>query len=169
MNDIIKFAQLNLHKSTGVTEKFSRFVGKYGIDFALVQEPNYFLGKLSGLKGGNIEFSKNEDGVTRSGIMINKNINYVVLRQFCSGDVVPIFLEKENIIICSAYLLWDSNFPDEFIKLLEFCTENAKQLVLGCHANAHHTVWGSTNVNDRGERLLEILLSKKHGYTQRRK
>ena len=126
MNDIIKFAQLNLHKSTGVTEKFSRFVGKYGIDFALVQEPNYFLGKLSGLKGGNIEFSKNEDGVTRSGIMINKTIKYVTLRQFCSGDVVAISLEKENIIICSAYLHWDSTFSVKFFNLLEFCTENDK-------------------------------------------
>ncbi|XP_050340320.1 uncharacterized protein LOC126766612, partial [Bactrocera neohumeralis] len=31
---------------------------------------------------------------------------------------------------------------------------------LGCDANAHHTEWGSTDCNERGEALLEFVISK---------
>ena len=30
---------------------------------------------------------------------------------------------------------------------------------MGCDSNAHHTAWGSTNCNDRGEVLVEFLNS----------
>jgi hypothetical protein len=33
------------------------------------------------------------------------------------------------------------------------------QLVVGCDCNAHHTAWGSTNCNGRGEALFEFLNS----------
>lgn len=32
-------------------------------------------------------------------------------------------------------------------------------LVLGCDANAHHWKWGSSDCNNRGESLLEFILS----------
>ena len=32
-----------------------------------------------------------------------------------------------------------------------------RELIIGCDANSHHTVWGSTNTNARGEALLEYL------------
>ena len=33
------------------------------------------------------------------------------------------------------------------------------KLIIGSDVNAHHTLWGSTNVNNRGETLLEYILS----------
>lgn len=32
--------------------------------------------------------------------------------------------------------------------------------LIGCDANAHHTVWGSTDINVRGESLLEFILKE---------
>jgi len=47
----------------------------------------------------------------------------------------------------------------EFEELVHYCEEENLYLVTGCDSNSHHTVWGSTNCNERGVALLEILNS----------
>jgi hypothetical protein len=42
-------------------------------------------------------------------------------------------------------------------QLLQYSTRCGSQLILGCDANAHHTVWGSTNTNQGGESLLGFI------------
>lgn len=44
-------------------------------------------------------------------------------------------------------------------KLVNSCKAEKIPLIIGCDSNAHHIVYGSTNVNDRGESLLEYLSS----------
>jgi hypothetical protein len=34
-------------------------------------------------------------------------------------------------------------------------------LIIGCDANSHHTPWGSTNINNRGESLFNYIIA--HG------
>ena len=40
---------------------------------------------------------------------------------------------------------------------MEACKNRGLQLVVGCDANAHHIIWGSTDINRRGTSLLEYL------------
>jgi len=42
---------------------------------------------------------------------------------------------------------------------VRYCEYEALCLIVGCDSNAHHTAWGSTNCNGRGESLLEFLNS----------
>lgn len=42
-------------------------------------------------------------------------------------------------------------------KVIENCRLGNLDLIIGCDAKANHTVWGSTNINNRGEALLEYL------------
>jgi hypothetical protein len=42
---------------------------------------------------------------------------------------------------------------------VRYCEKETIQLVVGCDCNAHHTAWGSTNCNGRGEALIEFLNS----------
>ena len=42
---------------------------------------------------------------------------------------------------------------------MRYCESENLHLVVGCESNAHHTAWGSTNCNDRGEALMEFLYS----------
>ena len=42
---------------------------------------------------------------------------------------------------------------------MRYCENENLHLIVGCDSNAHHTVWGSTNCNGRGESLLEFLNS----------
>ena len=49
--------------------------------------------------------------------------------------------------------------PKILKKLVAFSDEDKIPLVIGTDANAHHTVWGSTNVNPRGLELLMYCVS----------
>jgi hypothetical protein len=40
---------------------------------------------------------------------------------------------------------------------VRYCEKENLHLVVGCDSKAHHTVWGSTNCNSRGEALVEFL------------
>jgi hypothetical protein len=43
--------------------------------------------------------------------------------------------------------------------IIEHCRSRKKQLFVGCDANAHHILWGSTGTNPRGDSLMEFLVS----------
>ena len=50
--------------------------------------------------------------------------------------------------------------PSETLKqLVTFSDKETIPLVIGTDANAHHTVWGSTNLNPRGLELLMYCAS----------
>jgi hypothetical protein len=69
---------------------------------------------------------------------------------------------ERRLVVCSAYLPYDSEDPPlsrELEKLVRYCESERIQLLVGCDSNAHHTAWGSTNCNGRGEALIEFLNS----------
>lgn len=41
---------------------------------------------------------------------------------------------------------------------MEYCFTEKRHLIIGTDANSHHTIWGSTDINERGEILLEALV-----------
>jgi hypothetical protein len=43
--------------------------------------------------------------------------------------------------------------------IIDYCYSRKKQLIIGYDAHAHHTLWGSTGDNPRGESLMEYLVS----------
>jgi len=48
--------------------------------------------------------------------------------------------------------------PDDRSSLRKLCSKD-DQLLIGADANAHHNEWGSFDINDRGESLLDFILS----------
>jgi hypothetical protein len=64
-----------------------------------------------------------------------------------------------EMVFASVYMPGDRAIPSETVrKLVGHCEGKEIPLVIGCDSNAHHTLWGSTNVNERGELLLEYLM-----------
>jgi hypothetical protein len=64
------------------------------------------------------------------------------------------------LVVCSAYFPYNSEDPPpskEFEDLVRYCEKENLYLVVGCDFNAHHSAWGSTNCNCRGEALVEFL------------
>jgi hypothetical protein len=44
-------------------------------------------------------------------------------------------------------------------EVVDYCGKNKLQLIVGCDTNAHHIIWGSADINPRGEWLMEYLVS----------
>ncbi|XP_023312307.1 uncharacterized protein LOC111692496 [Anoplophora glabripennis] len=87
---------------------------------------------------------------------------------FCTDDLVAAEVTyvsegtQRQLVVCSAYLPYDKKESPptrELRDLVAWCEKEKKQLIVGCDANSHHTVWGSSDVNDRGESLLDFLFS----------
>lgn len=41
--------------------------------------------------------------------------------------------------------------------VIDYADSNGLPIVIGADCNAHHTVWGSSDINQRGEKLMEYL------------
>jgi hypothetical protein len=68
----------------------------------------------------------------------------------------------EELIVASAYLPYDSDEPPptkEVRDITEYCHSWKKQLIIGCNANAHHTLWGNTATNPRRESFVEFIVT----------
>ena len=67
-----------------------------------------------------------------------------------------------EIILGSAYLPYDdveSPPPGKLERLVTGCRAEGTHLIVGCDANGHHTSWGSTNINNRGESHFNYIMA----------
>ena len=60
---------------------------------------------------------------------------------------------------CMPYDSEDPPLSKELQDLVQYRENENLCLVVGCDSNAHHSVWGSTDCNRRGEVLVEFLNS----------
>ena len=89
-----------------------------------------------------------------------------MLPGFSCRDLVAVLIKyneeeaERHLVVCSAYLPYDSEDPPplkELEELVRHCENENINLVVGCDSSAHHSVWGSTKCNSRGEDLVEFL------------
>jgi hypothetical protein len=86
----------------------------------------------------------------------------------CSRDLTAVKIKRTSeggpreIILRSPYLPHDDVEPPpprELERLATECRTNGTHLIIGCDANLHHTSWESTNINNRGEYLLDYIMA----------
>jgi ribonuclease HI len=101
-------------------------------------------------------------------ILAATGIKATAMPQLSSDDCIAVQVEllsggrKERAVFCSAYLPFDDTDPpptDELVKVIDYCSVKKIPLVVGCDANAHNTVWGSTDTYARGHALLDYLVT----------
>ncbi|XP_059061513.1 uncharacterized protein LOC131854415 [Achroia grisella] len=154
--------------ATAVIENLFR---KNDLDLALIQEP--WLNKATPLglnASGNILF--NTTGTKpRACILFNKKLDFLTVPELCTDDLVTAFVNfprctGSKVLVCSAYLPGhDEN--NKIIKdpttglqpVVEYARKHKAELLVGCDANAHHTNWGSSNINTRGKSLDDFILT----------
>ena len=89
--------------------------------------------------------------------------------KFCSRDLTTIKIDRQitgghrGLILSSVYLPYDVGNPPtrELEQLADHCTNSGDHIIYGCDANSHHEIWGSSDVNTRGEHLLEFLIANR--------
>lgn len=160
--------QVNLHHSRAASAALCKMMaGHPGI--ALIQEPWLVRGKITGLggTGGELIFSRSHEN-PRACILIKKDIQIMPLTELCSRDVATVKIKLNDdggpreLVLASVYMPYDSSEPPpsrDVEKLVMYCRESGLQFIAGCDANAHHSIWGSSNTNDRGEYLLEFIMA----------
>ncbi|CAB0043554.1 unnamed protein product [Trichogramma brassicae] len=95
-------------------------------------------------------------------------MNAILMPAWCSRDLAVIKEElpeegggSRKMVVASAFPC-DSQGPPptaEAQRLIQHCQETRLALIIGCDANSHHTAWGCSDINSRGEALLESLAS----------
>lgn len=169
MDRELEFFQINLHKAHAPTSELGGLLRNKTRFVALIQEPVARNNKVIGLdrkKGNLIHVGGNEK--PRAAIYCSRNIGIHPLYQLCTRDqaVAIIHIKKDGkdkqIVICSSYFPYEPpNAPPtpEFISVIDYCKVNKLPLISGIDTNAHHYAWGSTDINSRGDDLLEFIIA----------
>lgn len=166
--NLIKVIQVNLHHAKGASAVLSRRFTKEDIDVGLIQEPWINNGRVLGCSAHNCRLLY-DDGQSnpRTAILVNRRTKFVPITEFISRDIVAIKMEvptirgKTEVCIASAYFPGDVDDvpPSLVVNFVSYCKKINAQFIIGCDANAHHTIWSSTDINKRGEDLLNYISS----------
>jgi hypothetical protein len=127
-----------------------------------------YRGQVRGFtNSGGTMYSVAPENNARSCIYVRNHINALPLLEMCSRDATMVRIRYthsggcKELIVASAYLPYDPGEPTptkEVRDNTDYYCSRKKQLIIGCDANSHHTLWGSTSSNSRGESLMEFLV-----------
>nr|XP_012217588.1 PREDICTED: uncharacterized protein LOC105669289 [Linepithema humile] len=133
-----------------------------------MQEPWVIRGCIRGLAACGRLFRVSSVDRPKACVAV-KGMEAQLIPHLCSRDVAAVEVnftddsgDRKKMVVCSAYFSHDEGEavpPAPVIKLAEYCREKRLPLIMGCDANAHHTVWGSSDTNKRGRKVLEFLAS----------
>jgi hypothetical protein len=100
-------------------------------------------------------------------ILVKKGFQILPLHH-CSRDLMAVKIKTSSgggpreIILGSAYLPYEDVEPPpprELEMLVTGCRAEGTHLIISCDANSHHTSWGSTNTNNRGESIFNYIMA----------
>ena len=165
----VQFIQINLQHAKASTHLLCSELAKLHTTIALIQEPWVLNNAVQGLTSiPNYKcFYFRSNNRPRAAIVVSNNIIAETLPQFTDRDLVAFafsqYQQHNNsrpVIVASAYLPIDKDIPSPKLSaLVSYCNQNRLSLILGCDSNAHNTVWGSSDTNNRGISLCDFLLS----------
>ena len=154
--------QINLHHCRAASHVLAAEVQGLQSFAIMIQEPWVVHHKIKGLPNQWNLFWDQSAEIPRACIATPLKLPCVKLSQFDSRDSVAIQIEgkqgQPSFVLASLYMAHgDALPPPVLVELSEFCRIGGMGLLVGCDANAHHTSWGSRNINSRGDELLEFL------------
>lgn len=159
---MLNMLQINLHHSKLASSNLVSVLAKEDIDIVLIQEPwireNSQVCGLK-LKGFTLCHVKGE-GRVRSCVMIKSNLNFLFAEDRSDEDVVVVVLRvgSKTLTTVSAYFPIDNDtIPSGKIQQV---VDKGDDYIIGCDANAHNVIWGSSDNNERGESLLDYIINK---------
>lgn len=164
-DNTITFDQINVHHCREATSVVRCRLDDGATCVCLIQEPYCYKGGVKGLgSSGSIHVVLSQEGSARACVYTNRRINATLLREYSTSDFVAVRIvyecnsQMKTVICCSCYLPYEGEVPTrEMVKLVDYCTGNNIDLIIGCDANSHHVMWGSSDTNARGRRLMEFI------------
>lgn len=161
----MRLLQINLHHSKVASAALLNRMAVDQPDFVLIQEPWVNGGKICGLRTPTYKlYAASSEGKLRTCIMSKVQLNIFLMHHYSNEDVTTISWETggSSYRLTSFYLAYDDPVPPQLLEKLVSESETSNcRLILGGDANAHHTIWGSSNINVRGELLFNYILNTK--------
>ena len=106
----MKFLQANIHHAKAASDTFCSTFCANKISIGLIQEPWVSRGKICGLSSGKCKLLYDHTTqVPRAAIMVDANIRFLLLSEFCSKDQVAIVVDVpitggfREVVCASAY------------------------------------------------------------------
>ena len=159
----ISCLQINLHKCKAASYNLSEVISNTKTGLVFVQEPWTYVDKVRGKLQGWKLFQGNQSGERpRACIYATPNLKCQPLPIFSSRDITAVmvsnvFKDEDECVFVSAYMAAEDTAPPQVLRrLVLHCQQKQIPLIVGTDANAHHTLWGSSDINKRGEELLEF-------------
>ena len=154
--------QINLHRARVPSYNLSKEVEKEAQLIALIQEPWTVGTRICGrLPSGRLHVGDTGGERPRTCIY-TRGVDAWRLSRYCSRDLTSIQIniggDSSPLIIASVYMASERTTPPtELRELVEHCHSRRIPLIVGGDVNSHHTAWGSSDVNERGQRLMEFI------------
>ncbi|XP_050547982.1 uncharacterized protein LOC126909589 [Daktulosphaira vitifoliae] len=130
---------------------------------ALIQEPWINGDQIKGLNLRNFKLFHKQADKSRTCILVNNKVKVSLILNLLSADLTIIKVtlnDDKNIIVALGYLPYEVTDPGRDLTMLfNYCKIEKLELILGMDANAHHTIWESSNINQRGEVIMNLLLT----------
>ena len=163
----LHYWQINLQHCQAASYNLCKELGRLHTYIAMVQEPWICKGTIKGSPStATKHVGVGKQGRPRACIYTSGDLNAWMLPKYSNADVVTVSINNlqgvlpKTIIFSSVYMAEENTAPPLIVEeLYKYCNHNSLPLVLGCDANAHHVAWGSSNINKRGEELLEFIAS----------
>ncbi len=156
----LKVVQINLQHSRNATDNLRVLLAEEGLDICIIQEPWVYDSMVKGFQDAPYNILYINKGKPRTCLLAKKNIKIFLCTQFSTADLTVARVEltdDRSIIIASCYMAHDRPSPPEEVEHLLSSTVAGDVIILGCDANARHTIWGSTMINERGESFLDFI------------
>ena len=165
---MLRVTQINLQHSKCASANLLVFLLEEDIDIALIQEP--WVGSDRTIKGLQSKYfnlfhstGDADQAKPRACILARKSLHAFLCPDLSSSDLVVVKLEQvgaENVYISSAYMAHDRSAPPQELQhLTNTITPKKANLLIGCDANARHTLWGSSEINERGESFFDFIIT----------
>ena len=158
--DNLKCWQINLHRCKTASYNMCEVTKNVRSGLVLVQQPWTYATKIrSKLQRWNLFQGIEKGNCRRACIYATPDFCFSLIPMFSNEDIVAIRVNNvcrkgDSFVFVSAYMAAEEPASPNSLRDLLVFTEN-KQIptIVGIDANAHHTIWGSSDINPQGEDL----------------
>jgi len=163
-SDELSFIQINVQHSRAGTACLCKSIADLQAVIALVQEPWINKDKILvfGTTGATLHRGTLDVG-PRACILTKGVISYP-LPQFGDRDTTTVCLSfkvhnrEQWIVVTSIYMPIEEQLPTNMVeRICSFCRDEKLPLIVACDTNAHHPLWGGSDINHRGQLLSAFL------------
>ena len=158
--------QINLHRCKAASYNMCEVTKNVRSGLVVAQEPWTYATKIrSKLRGWNLFQGIEKGNRPRAYIYATPDLCCSLIPMFSNQDIVAVRVNNvcqsgDSFVFVSAYMAAEEPAPPNLLRDLLVFTENEQiPTIVGTYTNADHTIWGSSNVNPRGEDLLAYCVS----------